>query len=181
MLKEFAPYIAPALALFFIVRRGFRTRRVKANRLWAYPIVLTVMAGIVLWRSGVPGAEAIAIYAAAIAAGAVLGWFTTQHLELTLDDNGTIMSKPTPFGTLLTAAVFVARFAAEFYMNGGPPRPGPQPPNLHPTAHGLLLWLTNAGLLFAVARLIAQQWHMWIRTRPLLEQHSARQPPSPQA
>lgn len=176
-MRELAPLIGPALALFIIVRRGFKPRRVKANRLWVYPVLITAMAGLVLWRSGAPGVEAVAIYAAAVVLGGALGWFTTQHLELTLDDNGTIMSKPTPIGTLLTAAVFVARFAAEFYMNGGAPRPGPNPPNLHPTAQGLVLWLTNAGLLFVAARLIAQAWHMWLRTRPLLAQHAAAQPP----
>ncbi len=42
-MNQIAPYIAPALALFFIFRRGSRTRRVKANSLWRYPIIITLL------------------------------------------------------------------------------------------------------------------------------------------
>ncbi len=178
MMKDLAPFIAPALALFFIVRRGGRPRRVKPNGLWIYPLVITVLAGLALGHGQTPTLEACLYFAIAIVAGAALGWFTTQHVELTLDDaTGTIMSKPTQFGTILTAAVFVARFAIEFIVDGGP---GGAPPMHAPIKHaGTLLWLADAGLLFVAARMLAQAAHMWLRIRPLLAQHKAAQIPAP--
>jgi hypothetical protein len=86
------------------------------------------------------------------------------------------MSKPTQFGTLLTAAVFIARFAIEFIVNGGP---GGAPPT-HVIKHaGTLLWLADAGLFFVAARMLAQAAHMWLRIRPLIAQHKAAQISTP--
>ncbi|MEI9888020.1 MAG: hypothetical protein WDN08_16255 [Rhizomicrobium sp.] len=170
-MHQLAPFIAPALALYFILRRGGRERRVKPGRLWIYPLVIALLAVLALSRGQVPTLEAYIYFMIAIAAGGALGWFTTQHVELTLDpQTGTIVSKPTRFGTTLTAAVFVLRFAIEFAVNGGPNGGPPAAPRLAPHA-GTLLWFADAGLLFVAARVLAQAAHMWLRIRPLLAEH----------
>ena len=171
----FGPFIAPALALFFIVRRGSRPQRIKPDRLWIYPGVITFLALTAIWGGKVPGLLELALYVAAVAAGGVLGWFTTQHIELTLDDKtGTVMSQPTLFGTAMTAAVFLARFALDFLSTGG------SGGGLKAMAaqHGASLALVaNAGLLFVAARGLSRAWHMVARINPLLEQHKASQLP----
>ncbi len=142
--------------------------------------ILTILALLSLSKSGMPELLALGAYAVAIAGGLALGWFTTQHVELTLDPkSGTIMSKPTPFGSLLTAGVFAARFGIEYLVNGVPggETPGGQVAPHH-AAH--LLWLANAGLLFVAARMIGRAWHMWIRTRPLVEQLAAHKAANPE-
>ena len=181
MLRDFLPYLGPALALLFIFRRGLKPRRVKVNSLWRGPLILGGLAVITLSRSHAPGLLAISSYVAAIAAGGALGWFTAQHVELTLDkDNGTIMSQPTTIGTAITAAAFLLKFAIDFYMNGGPGNGALQ---VHPFAvqHAASITvLGNAMLLLAVARTLGGAAHMWIRTRPLMEelaQHKANTPP----
>ena len=181
MLRDFLPFLGPALALLFIFRRGTRPRRVKVNSLWRYPVILTVLAVLTLSRSHAPSLLAISSYAAAILVGGALGWFTAQHAELTLDkDNGTIMSQPTIIGTAITAAAFLIKFAIDFYVNGGPGAP-----NAHPFAVRHAAGINvfgNAMLLFAVARTFGGAAHMWIRTRPLVEQlaqHKAGQNPPP--
>ena len=173
-MQNLAPFIAPALALLMIFRRGGKERRVKPNALWIYPLVISILAATALSRGRMPGLEAYLYFGIALAAGAALGWFTTQHVELTLDSKtGTIMSKPTRIGTLLTAAVFVLRFAVEYFVNGGP---GGRPPvaALQQQA-GTLLWIADAGLIFVAARVMAQAAHMWLRIRPLLAEHKASQ------
>lgn len=173
-MHDFAPFIAPALAMFLILRRGFTARRVRPGQLWTFPVLITVLATAALSQGKAPDLEALAIFAVALAAGAALGWFTTQHVELTLDEkSGTIMSQATPFGTLLTAAVFAGRFAIQYYLQGAPGTPVP----VH-HADGLLR-LADAGLLFVAARGLAQAWHMWIRTRPLIARHKAAQQAAP--
>lgn len=175
-MKDLAPYIGPLLALYFIFRRGGKPRRVKPNRLWIYPLGITVLALLTLTQGAMPDLVAYLYFAVALAAGAALGWFTTQHVELTLDDaTGTIMSKPTQFGTYLTAAVFILRFAVEFVVNGGPGGAPPHVPARLAQHAGTLLWLTDAALLFVAARVLAQAAHMLIRIRPMIAQHKAAQ------
>lgn len=177
-MKDLAPYIGPLLALYFIFRRGGKPRRVKPNRLWIYPLGITVLVLLTLSKGVAPDLVAYAYFAAAIAAGAALGWFTTQHVELTLDDaTGTIMSKPTQFGTILTAAVFILRFAIEYVVNGGPGGAPPHVPGRIVQHAGTLLWLADAALLFVAARVLAQAGHMMIRIRPMIAQHKAAQLP----
>ena len=174
-MNQLAPYIAPALALFLIFRRGSKPRRVKVNSLWRYPIIISVLCVSTLLGKPFPGLLPLAMFAAAVPIGAAVGWFSARHVELTLDSTtGTIMSQPTTFGTLMTAGAFIARFAVEYLIKGGPGDGAPSPLLAvhHPTN-----WVgaADAFLLFVAARGLASAWHMWIRTRPLLEQHKAAQ------
>jgi hypothetical protein len=181
MLREFLPYLPPVLALLIIFRRGMKPRRIKVNSLWRSPIIFCVLAGVALSRSHAPGLLAVSSYVLAVGAGGALGWFTAQHAELTLDPgSGTIMSKPTPVGTAITAAAFLLKFAIDIYMNGGPAAPNPHPFAVQHAA-GITVF-GNAMLLLAVARTIGGAAHMWIRTRPLVEQltqHKADTAPPP--
>ncbi|MGZ5999622.1 MAG: hypothetical protein ACXWLC_09580, partial [Rhizomicrobium sp.] len=81
---------------------------------------------------------------------------------------GTIMSKPTVFGTAMTAGAFVARFLADTLMKSGG--------GLIPGHHAIVIaGAADAALIFVAARGLAGAYHMWIRTRPLIEQHKAAQ------
>jgi len=171
----FGSLIAPALALYFIVRRGSKPQRIKPSRLWIFPGIITLLALAAIWNNKAPSLLEIGVYAAAVAVGGVLGWYTTQHIELTLDEaTGTVMSQPTIFGTAMTAAVFVARFALDFLSAGGNGN------GLKALAvqHGAsLVLIANAGLLFVAARGLSRAWHMLARINPILEQHKASQLP----
>jgi hypothetical protein len=119
-MSSLGSFLPPALALLIIVRRGSKPRRVKATRLWRFPILISLLALVTLGGSGVPGVLPLAMYIVGLGAGAAVGWFSAQHVELTLDSKtGTIMSKPTVFGTMMTAGAFVARFAVDYVMKGG--------------------------------------------------------------
>jgi len=179
-MNQFAPYIAPALALFFIFRRGAKSRRVKLNSLWRYPIVIALLCVATFAGKPFPDLLSLAMFAVAIPAGAALGWFSAQHVELTMDaQTGTIMSKPTPFGTALTAGAFIMRFAVEYLVKGGPGNGAPAAA-LNVPHTGALVGFSEALLLFVAARGLASTWHMWIRTRPLLAAHKAAQIAKPE-
>ncbi len=174
-MRSLVPFLAPALALYFIFRRGAKPQRIKPGRLWIFPGIITILALSAIWSGKAPGLLGIAVYILAVAAGGVLGWFTTQHVELTLDDaTGTVMSQPTLFGTALTAAVFVARFALDVLTAGGP---GGGVKALAAQHGASLVLIANAGLLFVAARGLSRAWHMVARITPLLEQHKAAQLP----
>jgi hypothetical protein len=157
------------LVVALIVRRGSKPRRVKVNSLWRYPAIITLLALFSLAGSAPPGLLGIAMYVVAVPAGAALGWFSAQHVELTLDDKtGTISSKPTVWGTAMTAGAFVARYLADTWMKSGS--------GALPGHHGIAIaGAADAALIFVAARGLASAYHMWIRTRPLLEQHKAAQ------
>jgi hypothetical protein len=174
-MNTLAPLIAPAIALFFIYRRGRTPRRIRPGALWIYPLVITLLALSTFSRGMPHDLLAIAIYGVALVGGAALGWFTTQHVELTLDEKtGTIMSQPTLFGTLLTAAVFAVRFGLEYLVNGGPGQGAPHA-HISPERAASLLLFADAAMLFIAGRSLAQAGHMWLRTRPLVAQRRAAQ------
>ena len=171
--------IGPALALFIIIRRGSKPRRVKVATLWRFPILISVLALVTLAGSKAPGLLTLAMYIGGLGAGSAVGWFSAQHVELTLDSNtGTIMSKPTALGTAMTAGAFIARFLVDYVMKGG--LDGATRTTAFAVNHATsIVGFTDALLLFVAARSLLGAWHMWIRTRPLIEQHKAAQLPTP--
>jgi hypothetical protein len=169
---DYGSFVGPALALLIIFRRGSKPRRVKVGRLWRFPILISVFALVTLAGTPAPGMLALAMYVTGMVAGGAVGWFSAQHVELTLDSNtGTIMSKPTMLGTALTAGAFIARFAVDTVMKGG----GAGAAGFAAQHATSVVGFTDALLLFVAARGLAGAYHMWIRTRPLLEQHKAAQ------
>jgi hypothetical protein len=168
----FGNFLPPLLVFFLILRRGLKPRRIKHNRLWVYPGIITLLALVALSHEKTPNLVTLAVYAGAMFAGGALGWFTTRHIELTLDDKtGTVMSQPTLFGTVATASVFLARFVVDTLVG-----------SLHggwktfAVQHGAnLALITDAGLLLIAARGLAQAWHMEARIKPMLAAHKASQ------
>jgi energy-coupling factor transporter transmembrane protein EcfT len=154
-------FIIPLLAIFFILRRGFRQSRVRPGALFVYPLIICLLIAATFVHQKMPTPEMMAVLAVAALVGLGLGWFTTAQLQLSVDaKSGTILSKPTPIGTAITAAVFALRFAVDYMMRadaGGAHAHDP-----------LLLAAANAGLMFVAGRLIGRAVHLWIRTRPLL-------------
>jgi CRISPR/Cas system CMR subunit Cmr4 (Cas7 group RAMP superfamily) len=75
---------------------------------------------------------------------------------------------------MMTAGAFIVRFAVDYVMKGGLDGDARTPAFAmhHATS---IVGFTDALLLFVAARSLAGAWHMWIRTRPMIEQHKAAQ------
>src|ERR1044071_10391051 len=84
-MSSLGSFLPPALALLIIVRRGSKPRRVKVATLWRFPILISLLALVTLTGSTVPGILTLAMYVAGLGAGTAVGWFSAQHVELTLD------------------------------------------------------------------------------------------------
>lgn len=168
-IPTFGSLLPTMLVVWLIIRRGSKPRRVKLNSLFRFPTIVTVLALLALYGHAPRSLLAIGMYTVAVPVGAVIGWFSARHVELTLDDKtGTIMSQPSYWGTAMTAGAFLARSLADSLMkdSGG----------TLPSHHAMTIaGATDAALLFVAARGLASAYHMWIRTRPLLEQHKAAQ------
>ena len=160
-------FLVPVLAIFLILRRGFRQSRVRPGGLFIYPLIICLLIAASFIHRPIPTPQIMAVLTAAALVGLALGWITTAHLQLSVDPkSGTILSKPTPIGTAITAAVFALRFGVDYMIRSG--GGGAHDP--------VLLAIANAGLLFVAGRLIGRAVHLWIRTRPLLAEHAARAP-----
>lgn len=186
LMKELTPYIVPLIVVVIMARRLLRnpSRKVKTNRIFLLPLVVTVALVATLWGQRLPQPWLlwVGIDIAALAAGAVVGFLSAHHQEFTLDyDTGTITSKATPLGTILVGVLFAARFGMKFLfpqINGSPYSassyvPNSPLPSVPAHVSGALLGWTDAGLIFSTAMLFARAATTWLRAQPLIAEHKA--------
>ena len=172
--KDLAPFIAPLAVAALVARRLIgqpKLQRVRPNRLWVGPAYVAVAMVLVMWNSPMPGAFAVALFAAAALIGGAIGYLRALHQEFSIDpETGNMMSRSSPVGTIIFLGVFVVRYALNYWMRGGAQPafgrlPSPQ-----------LLVYTDAMLFFAFAMVTATAWETWRRTRPIVAGQGA--PPS---
>jgi len=178
--KDFLPYLAPLAVILVIGLRFFRAqkpRKIKPGRLWIGPVYVLVGMAVVLASPLMPSPfkspYSIPLFIAAALVGGVVGYLRALHQEFSIDpDTGDVMSKASPIAMIVFVAVFAARFGLRSWMGGGAMNA--------PLTPGLLLY-TDAMLCFAFGMVSVSAWEVWRRTRPLVLEHRASQPPVPPA
>jgi hypothetical protein len=183
------PYLVPLLIVAVVVLRLVRNkpRKVKPNRLFVTPAFVALATALTLSQMGWPSFLWIVADAFAAVAGAGVGYLSARHREFTLDpETGEIMSRATPIGTIIFAALFAARFGLKLAFPGLNGAQSYRPSAMaygHPAANAIG-W-TDAGLIFSTALLIATAATTWLRTRHLMEarraQRAAKSAPPPDA
>jgi hypothetical protein len=172
------PYVVPLLVIALVAVRLIRNkpRKVRPNRLFVMPVLLTFATLFTLIQTPAPGVLWIAIYLVAATIGAGVGYLNGRHREFTLDaESDEIMSRATPIGTIVFGVLFAARFGLKFafpQLNGGGTPYGPPAMNLHPAAN-VIGW-TDAGLVFSTALLSATAATTWWHTRHLVAERRAK-------
>jgi hypothetical protein len=158
---HYGTYIVPVLALLLIVRRGFKAQKVRTSRSWIWPGVILLLTGFVLLSSPAPSLLAAAGFVAAAGAGVAIGYLRAAHQTLSIDpETGGVTSKATPFGTIIFAALFVARYLLQSLTSA------------RDVPHALgLQRASEAGLIFAAMMMVASRAEIWRRVKPLLAQH----------
>lgn len=178
---EYLPYLGPLLIVGLVALRLIRNapRKVKPNRLFIMPLLLVLAAFFTLKQSPAPGAIWLAIFALAAVLGTGVGYLNGRHREFTLDmETGEIMSRATPIGTIIFAALFAIRFGLKLafpQLNAGQAY-GPHAA-VHPAA-SVIGW-TEAGLVFSTGLVLAAAVTTWFRTRHLVEQRRAQSVQTP--
>ncbi|HSC17999.1 MAG TPA: hypothetical protein VLC74_03705 [Rhizomicrobium sp.] len=165
------PYLVPLLVIGVVALRLVRNkpRKVRPNRLFILPALLTLAAGFALSQMPAPGWIWYAVYIVAGTVGLGVGYLSGRHREFTLDPGSQeIMARATPTGTILFAALFAIRYGLKFIASGG----NPYAPPAHPAANAIG-W-TDAGLVFSVAMLLATATTTWWRTRHLVAERQGR-------
>jgi len=154
-----ASFLLPLLVFAIVIRRAFRQRKVKTERLWRFPAIFAAIAVYTMLHEPLPGTVALAGFVVCAGLGAGLGILRARHQTFTLDPvTGELFSKATPIGTLLVGGFFALRFGLEFYTHA------------RDLPHALgLQRSTDAGLIFALSLMIGQRWEIWQRAKLLRE------------
>jgi hypothetical protein len=177
--NHIGPFLVPLIVILVIARRAFRAQtaqRIRRGRLWIGPAYLAVAMALVLWTSPSPGLAGIALFAAAAAAGGVVGYFRALHQEFSIDpQTGNVMSRTTPVGTFLFIGLFLVRYALNWWMRGDA-----APDALQARSAQLMLY-TDTMLFFAFALVTVSAWEVWRRTSPLIAAHRGESGSAPAA
>jgi len=172
-------YLPLVIALLIVLRRSGRAKKVRVERAWLTPILAILGVWATLSREPLPGGVALAILVGAAAIGIGAGYYRALHIELSLDpETGQVMSKATPFGTILIAVFLVMRFGLDYAFNGGW-QPGPPRFVMPPPQHGVdVLRLADAALIFSTAMTIAQRVEILRRAHTLLTARKSKEIPA---
>lgn len=147
------------LAVVFV--RASRPRRVRMGALWIAPtlILLSIASGVAFTPHRAPfGPADYAVFVAAAALGAAVGWFRAKAVRLSVDPaTQAVTSTVSPVGLAIIAGVFVIRFGLRSAMTSGA-----APLRVDPVVIG------DAFLLLAGGLVAAQRIEIAIRARRLL-------------
>ncbi len=156
------PYLIPLLILLLIIRRGMRARKIKIERMWVFPVLLLLAGGSMFASGQIPSPLVVAELAAALAAGAVAGWYRGRLTHVTIDPaTHDLTSKTSPVGVVLIAVLFAARYAIRLALPGAD---ADHPGSLESTA-GVI---ADALTLFGIGAMVVQRLEIWLRCRRLL-------------
>ncbi len=159
--EHLLPYLLPVLVLILIVRRGVTARKIKIERMWVMPALL-IFAGASMFASAqIPGVLIFAELAAALAAGAIVGWYRGRLTHITIDPaTQDLTSKTSPVGVVLIAVLFAARYGIRLAF--------PDIASGHESLASQAGAITDALALFGIGALVVQRLEMWLRCRRLL-------------
>ena len=157
MPQNYVPYLIMAVALIFMIRRNLRSRRIRAETLWVFPVLLLAIAGLTIATN--PPKDALGIVAVILAAalGAIAGWFRGKTTHITLDvQTGVLTGKGSIVGLALILALYVGRYAVVMWAR------------THPDSNGTAVLVADCVLVFGFLTLIVARLEMWLRCRKLM-------------
>jgi hypothetical protein len=109
-------YTIPLVAIALVILRNARARRLRIETLWIMPVVILALVGLSFSQQGMPGPLMLAIDIAALAMGALLGWWRARFTHITVDPaTHQLTSRASPVGMLVILGVFALRYAARMY------------------------------------------------------------------
>lgn len=184
--KALLPYLLPLLVLFIMYRRIGRVRKVRVNRLWLIPLVITAATGSALYASGLPPLPWMAAYLVAGVAGAALGYVRASHVHLSVHpETGDVQSTQTALATAILMGLFVVKFGLNLMfpqLNGGKPPSAAsvftpdtvdamQAAGQASHTAATINYATDTLLIFSTLMLVTTAAETWLRASRLLAAH----------
>jgi len=157
MPQNYVVYLVMALAIIFMIRRNLASRRIRAETLWVFPVMLIAIAVLSISQNPPHNAVGVAILTLGALAGAVAGWYRGKFTHITLDaETGVLTGKGSAVGLMLILVLLVARYAIRTWAAS------------HPDKGGIAVAVADAAFLAGFATLIVARLEMWLRCRKLM-------------
>ncbi len=175
-MNSLGPYLFIAAALVVMLVRASRAQPVRPGRMWIVPALGLFALITNLSRGAAPNDVALAIFLAAMAAGAGVGWLRALHTQLSIDPaTGEVTSKPSLVGTLLIIGFVVLRTVLDALS-------GQLPGSVSDAARANdVLRLADAGLIFSLAMIVVRRLVIWRRAAALTATQAVTASLPPQA
>lgn len=157
MPQNYVAYLVMAVAIIFMIRRNLSSRRIRAETLWVFPVILIAIAALSISQNPPHDALGVAILAVGALGGAVAGWYRGKFTRITLDaETGVLTGKGSAVGLMLILVLLVARYAIRTWAAS------------HPDKSGIAVAIADAAFLAGFATLIVARLEMWLRCRKLM-------------
>ncbi|HEX4713110.1 hypothetical protein [Phenylobacterium sp.] len=159
-------YMVPLVAIALVVLRNARARRLRIETLWIMPVIILVLVGMSFSQQGMPSPLMVGVDIAALAVGALLGWWRARFTHISVDPvTHQLTSRASPVGMLLILAIFALRYGLRLYAaqnaNG-----------LHISVNAI----ADAALTVTVGLVCAQRLEFALRATRLLNEARAGGP-----
>lgn len=161
-------YAIPLIAIALVILRNSRARRLRVETLWITPVVILALVGLSFSQQGMPSPLMLALDIAALAVGALLGWWRARFTHISVDPaTHQLTSRASPLGMLMILLVFALRYAVRLYAPQGA------------TSVGLsAIAVADALLIVTVGLVCAQRLELALRASRLLGEARAGGPSS---
>jgi len=158
-----ATLVVPLIVVALVVLRNLRARRLRVETLWIGPVMILALVGLALSQEGVPSPAMLALDLAALAVGALLGWWRARFTKITVDpQTHQLTSQASPVGMLVILGIFALRYGLRYYaMQNANALPLP--------VNGI----ADAALVISVGLVCAQRLEIALRATRLLNEARA--------
>lgn len=155
--------LIPLAVLALVLLRNSRARKLRIERLWLVPVMMSLVTILVFVNSPPPSPVGIGMDLAAVALGVGLGWWRARASTFTIDPaTHEITSRVSILGILLIAGIFTARYLLRAFLTSDSSL-------LHVSA----IEASDSFLLLAVGLVSAQRIEWLIRARRMLAEARA--------
>ena len=157
--EQIIPLAVIPVVLVLVLLRNRRPRVLRPRWMWVVPLLVLTGIGTGLYFTPHEpfGPAAYATFAAALAAGALVGWQRGRTVTIQKTSDGKLMAQASPFGLILIVGLLLGRTALRSLMES-------QAAAWHVDA----AVITDAFMLFAVGLVVAQRIEMFIRARAVM-------------
>lgn len=161
-------YFIPVAVIALVVLRNSRARRLRIETLWITPVLIFAAVGTLFSQQGMPSPVFLAVDIAALAVGAVLGWWRARFTHIAVDPaTHQLTSRASAIGMLVILAIFALRYGVRTYA-------AQHASTLGVSANAI----ADAALVISVGLVCAQRLEIALRATRLLNEARASSTPS---
>lgn len=164
---QMVTFVIPLVVIALVILRNSRARRLRIETLWIAPVMIVALVGLSLSQERAPTPLGLAVDVAALAAGALLGWWRARFTHITIDPaTHELTSRASPVGMLVILAIFAVRYGLRMYAGQNAAAIG-LPVNV----------IADAALVLTLGLVCAQRLEIFTRASRLQAEHRASSTP----